>query len=216
MIFSLNTAIQAVGEGNYGRLGPDQQQRYTDANTEPMFSEPWTQGTPDEQPGALPEILPSPDVDRTGPQDAAVDRCTRCRAMVMQAWGHYGTMWPVVHQHLGVRPDMGRGDLEVVPQLPPDDPPEGRSGRNIRLGSGALALVQASRAGNRYRTEIDTGTAPVQRLYLGHTLPRGTRAVAVFLDGKRHGYQQRLTNRGNEVTVKTRAGRHEVEIVASG
>ena len=28
-IFSLNTAIQAVGEGNYGRLGAGQQQRYT-------------------------------------------------------------------------------------------------------------------------------------------------------------------------------------------
>ena len=57
-IFSLNTAIQAVGEGNYGRRPA---QRYTDANAEPMFSEPATGGTPDEQPGALPEILPSPD-----------------------------------------------------------------------------------------------------------------------------------------------------------
>src|SRR3954447_3710897 len=46
-IFSLTTAIQAVGEGNYGRLGPDQQ-RYTDANAETMFSEPATGGSPDE------------------------------------------------------------------------------------------------------------------------------------------------------------------------
>ena len=38
--------------------------------------------------------------------------------MFMQAWGNYGTAWPVVHQQLGVRPDLGRGDLEVVPQLP--------------------------------------------------------------------------------------------------
>ena len=67
-IFGLNTAIQAVGEGNYGRLGPGQQQRYTDAEAEPMFGEPYTGGTPDEQPGALPEILPSPDFDDPGPQ----------------------------------------------------------------------------------------------------------------------------------------------------
>ena len=53
-IFGLNTAIQAVGEGNYGRLGPGQQQRYTDAEAEPMFGEPWTGGTPDEQPGRCP------------------------------------------------------------------------------------------------------------------------------------------------------------------
>ncbi len=63
-IFSLTTSIQAIGEGNYGRLGPDQQQRYTDANAETMFSEPATGGTPDEMPGAMPEIFPS-----TPPQD---------------------------------------------------------------------------------------------------------------------------------------------------
>ena len=41
-IFSLTTSIQAVAEGNFGRLGPGQQQRYTDANAETMFSEPAT------------------------------------------------------------------------------------------------------------------------------------------------------------------------------
>ena len=73
-----------------------------------MFGQPYTGGTPDEQPGALPEILPSPDFDRPGPRDANIDRCWTCRAMFVQAWGHYGTAWPVVHQQLGVRPDMGR------------------------------------------------------------------------------------------------------------
>jgi hypothetical protein len=215
VVFSLNTSIQSVGEGNYGRLGPDQQRRYTDANIEPMFSEPWTGGTPDEQPGMLPEILPSPDNDRTGPLDANVDRCTRCRSMVVQAWGQYGTMWPVVHQQLGVRPDMGRGVLEVVPQVPPGDPPEGRGGRDIRLGDGVLALVRASRAGDRYRTEVDTGSARVRRLYIGHTLPRGSHAATVLLDGRPVGTaEQRLTNRGNEVTVQTSPGRHVLEVVA--
>jgi hypothetical protein len=216
VIFSLNTAIQAVGEGNYGRLGESQQKRYTDANVETMFAEPWTGDTPDEQPGAMPEIFPSPDFDRAGTRDANVDRCTRCRAMFMQAWGHYGTMWPVVHQQLGVRPDMGRRALEVVPQLPASDPPAGRSGRNIRLGDGALALVHGSRAGNRYRTEVHTGSAPVRELLIGHTLPRGSRPVAVFLDGeRRRRFEQRLTNRGLEVTVETGPGRHELEVVAS-
>jgi len=121
VIFGLNTAIQAVGEGNYGRLGPGQQQRYTDAEAEPMFGQPYTNGTPDEQPGSLPEILPSPDFDG-GPNDANIDRCWTCRAMFMQAWGHYGTAWPVVHQQLGVRPDLGRRQLAVVPQLPSSSP----------------------------------------------------------------------------------------------
>jgi hypothetical protein len=119
VIFGLNTAIQAVGEGNYGRLGPGRQQRYTDAEAEPMFGQPYTGGTPDEQPGSLPEILPSPDFDPEGDRDANIDRCWTCRAMFVQAWGHYGTVWPVVHQQLGVRPDMGRRRLEVTPQVPP-------------------------------------------------------------------------------------------------
>ena len=103
VIYGLTTSIQSVGEGNYGRLGPDQQQRYLDALTQTMFAEPATGGTPDEQPGAMPEIFPSPD------QGANIDRCWTCRSMFMQAWGNYGTAWPAVHQWLGVRPNLGIG-----------------------------------------------------------------------------------------------------------
>ena len=217
-IFGLNTAIQAVGEGNYGRLGPGQQKRYTDAEVEPMFAEPYsggdevhhTPGTPDEQPGASPEIFPSPDFDAAGPRDANVERCTRCRAMVMQAWNQYGTIWPVVHQQLGVRPDLGRDTLEIVPQVPPHEPSVG--GENIRLGGGALRSVEASHEGQRYVTEVDTGSAPIDRLLIGHTLPRGARVDSVILDGKRHGAQTRLTHRGLEVTVKTDPGLHVLEV----
>jgi hypothetical protein len=205
VIFGLNTAIQAVGEGNYGRLGAGQQQRYTDAEAEPMFGQPYTGGTPDEQPGSLPEILPSPDFDRPGPRDANIDRCWSCRAMFVQAWGHYGTVWPVVHQQLGVRPDMGRRELEVVPQLPSDAP---IAGEDIRLGRGKLDLVAASREGRDYRTKVDTGSSGVKELVIGHTLPRGSRVESVWLDGRRVPWRESETNRGLEVTVKTRPGEH--------
>jgi hypothetical protein len=198
-IFSLNTAIQAVGEGNYGRLGPDQQQRYTDANVEPMFSEPATNGTPDEMPGAMPEILPSPAFGKN------IDKCWTCRAMFMQAWGHMGTAWPVVHQQLGVRPDMGRGRLDVVPQVPGSSP---IAGSNVRVGKGALKLVQASHEGRRYVTTLDTGSARPETLRIGHTLPRDAKVDRVTLDGRTVGWQQRKTNRGLEITAKAKAGRH--------
>jgi hypothetical protein len=209
VVFGLNTAIQAVGEGNYGRLGPGQQQRYTDAEAEPMFGQPYTGGTPDEQPGSLPEILPSPDFDRVGPRDANIDRCWSCRAMFVQAWGHYGTVWPVVHQQLGVRPDVGRRRLAIVPQLPSRAP---IAGEDIRLGEGELELVRASRRGRRYRTKVDTGSAPVTRLVIGHTLPRGSRVDSVRLDGRRTGWQADETNRGLEVTVKTGPGEHRLVV----
>ena len=209
-IFGLNTAIQAVGEGNYGRLGPGQQRRYTDAEAEPMFGQPYTGGTPDEQPGSLPEILPSPDFDPgPAPRDANIERCWQCRAMFVQAWGHYGTAWPVVAQQLGVRPDMGRRELEVVPQLPSDAP---IAGEDIRLGGGELDLVRASRRGRRYRTDVDTGSAGVRELVIGHTLPRGSRVESVRLDGRRVDWRETETNRGLEVTVETRPGEHRLVV----
>ena len=210
-IFGLNTAIQAVGEGNYGRLGAGQQQRYTDAEAEPMFAQPWTGGTPDEQPGSLPEILPSPDFDPAGPRDANIDRCWTCRAMFVQAWGHYGTAWPVVHQQLGVRPDMGRRRLEVTPQVPAGQPRV--AGSNIRLADGALD-VAASRTGTTYRTEVSARVA-LSRLVIGHTLPRGTRVTSVRLDGSRVGYRIRTTNRGREVLVRAPASGHHELVVTS-
>ncbi|MEY2513171.1 MAG: hypothetical protein QOJ89_529, partial [bacterium] len=171
-----------------------------------------TPGTPDEQPGASPEIFPSPDFDAAGPRDANVERCTRCRSMVMQAWNQYGTIWPVIHQQLGVRPDLGRDTLEVVPQVPPNAPSVG--GENVRLGDGALRSVEASHDGGRYVTEVDTGSAPIRWLTIGHTLPHGARVDSVVLDGKRHGAQKRETHRGLELTVKTGPGRHVLEVRA--
>jgi hypothetical protein len=166
-----------------------------------------TPGTPDEQPGASPEIFPSPDFDAAGPRDANMERCTRCRSMVMQAWNQYGTIWPVVHQHLGVRPDLGRGRLSVVPQLPPHEPWIG--GANIRLGNGAIRAIKVT----RNTTSLDTGNAPVRELTIGHTLPAGTRVRNVKLDGRHVKHPHiRTTNRGVEVTVTTRPGAHVLEV----
>jgi hypothetical protein len=220
VIFGQNTAIQAVGEGNYGRLA--QQRRYTSAEVEPMFGEPYTStdpampvhhtpGTPDEQPGASPEIFPSPDFDAAGPRDANVERCTRCRSMVMQAWNQYGTMWPVVHQQLGVRPDLGRGRLTVVPQLPSSAP---IAGADIKLGSGRLNSVKAWRDGRTYGTQVKAAHVSADRLVIGHTLPRGASVRSVKLDGHPHSWHVRRTNRGVEVTVTTRPGTHTLEVKA--
>jgi hypothetical protein len=202
-IFSLTTSIQAVGEGNYGRLGPGQQRRYTDANAETMFSEPATGGTPDEQPGAMPEIFPStPNGDATAGIPPNIDRCWTCRSMVMQAWGNYGTAWSVIHQQLGVRPFLNRGELQVVPQVPPGQPSV--AGSNIRLGAGSVGVF-ASHSGSRYTTKVDATDTPARKLVVGHTLPRGSRHVRVLLDGRRvRDYDARTTNRGVEVTVRAR------------
>ncbi|HZC70847.1 MAG TPA: hypothetical protein VE442_09150 [Jatrophihabitans sp.] len=204
VIYGLTTSIQSVGEGNYGRLGPGQQQRYIHALAEPMFAEPATGGTPDEQPGAMPEIFPSPD------QGANIDRCWTCRSMFMQAWGNYGTAWAVVHQWLGVEPDLGNGLLAVVPQVP-----QGQTtvqGRDIRLGNGS-ADVAATHDGSTYTTKLDVSSNVRAAVVIGHTLPRGATPASVTLDGQAvTNYQIRQTNRGTEVTVGTGTGAHTLTI----
>jgi hypothetical protein len=212
-IFSLTTAIMAVGEGNYGRLGAGQQRRYTDANAETMFSEPATGGTPDEQPGAMPEIFPSsPNGDPSAGIPANIDRCFSCRSMVMQAWGNYGTAWPVVHQQLGVRPFINVGRLDVVPQVPSGQPSV--AGSNIRLGAGS-ADVMASHVGLRYRTIVDVRGLDLRTLRIGATLPRGVVPARVRLDGRRVAYSARQTNRGLEVTARASGGGiHTITVVA--
>jgi hypothetical protein len=201
-IFSLNTGIMAVGEGNYGRLGAGQQQRYTSANAETQFSEPATGGTPDEQPGAMPEIMPSiSPVTGTFATPPNIDRCWTCRSMFMQAWGHYGTAWSVVHQELGIRPSLGRHWLEVVPQLV--DGAKRASAANVRLGTGA-ADVHASRTGSSYLTKADASGVPgLQTFWIGHTLPRDATIRSVRLDNRKvNDYETRVTNRGLEVRVE--------------
>ena len=185
-IFTLNTAIMAVGEGNYGRLGPDQQQRYADANVD-------LQLIPEEQPGAMPEIAPSPDYADGGSKDKPFNE----RAMVLQAWGAYGTIWPVLHQWLGVRPDLGRGELAVVPQVPPDSSPI--SARNVRLGNGSIR-VSAETGNGTYRTTIRPAVK-LESLTVGHTLPLDAEVRSVTLNGEKVGRKINTTNRGKEVLV---------------
>jgi hypothetical protein len=196
--FTINTGIMAVAEGDYGRLA--QQRRYTDANARQQLDPAlW------EMPGAMPEIAPSPDFDPPN-----IDRKETERSMVLQAWGAYGNLWPVVSQQLGVGPDMGRGRLQVVPQVPPGQPRV--AGRHIRVGAGAVD-VSAEASGRSLRTVV-TSRAPGTRLLIGQVLPSGAHVASVTLDGRRAAYQVRRTARGTEVVTDagSRGGRSELVI----
>jgi hypothetical protein len=132
--------------------------------------------------------------------------------MFMQAWGNYGTIWPVIHQQLGVEPFLGRGELAVVPQVPPDQPSV--AGSNIRLGSGSLDAF-ASHSASTYTTKVDASSVPVRRVRIGYALPRGSQPTQVTLDGRPvRSYDTRSTNRGLELSVVTDPGAHTLVIVA--
>ena len=114
----------------------------------PMFGEPATGGTPDEQPGAMPEIFPSPD------QGANIDRCWTCRSMFMQAWGNYGTAWA------GRAPVAGRA-ARISGNGLVDVRSAGAAGPDLGAGTGHPA-----RAGDRptcSRPTTGTPTAPRSR-----------------------------------------------------
>jgi hypothetical protein len=193
--FTVGTSIAAVAEGNYGRMA--QQKRWNDANVGQQLP-----GV--EQPGAMPEIATPSPLD-----PPVLDRPFHDRPMVLQAWGNYGTAWSVVHQQLGVRPDLGRGRLEVVPQLPSNDPIAGDA---VRLGADGSVSVRASRSGSTWTTTVDADTSA--KLRIGATLPAGAHVLEVRLDGRRVSQSRELTNRGLEVTVAATPGApHTVSIL---
>jgi hypothetical protein len=186
-IFSLNTAVMAVAEGNFGRLA--QQRRYTTGNARIQLDPAvW------ETPGAMPEIAPSPDFV------ANIDRPFTDRSMALQAWGAYGVLWPVVHQQLGVAPDLGNGRLAVVPQVP--DGQREIAGRSIRVGGGSVD-VSASAGERRLRVGVRLDHLRAA-LTVGVVLPAGANVATVTLDGRRVPFSIVRTARGAEVHVIAR------------
>ena len=71
--------------------------------------------------------------------------------MVIQAWGAYGVLWPLISQWLGVSPDIGRDRLAVVPQ-----PPSGQAKASVdTVTLGTLAIdVAAEHQGSRFTTKV--------------------------------------------------------------
>ena len=190
-IFTLNSAIAAVSEGNYGRLGADQQQRYILGNVRSQLDpEVW------EMPGMMPEITPSPDFTSN------IERLLTERSMVMQAWGAYGVLWPVIHQWLGVSPDIGRGRVAVVPQLPPGQ--NSATAKEIKLGSASID-VAAERRGAIYSTTVTREGR--LRLTIGTVLPRNATIASATLDGRRVRPTLVETARGLEARVTVRKGK---------
>ncbi|HEY3555835.1 MAG TPA: glycogen debranching protein [Kribbella sp.] len=196
-IFGLNTSIMAVAEGNFGRLGTKQQQVYTTGNARIQLDPSvW------ETPGAMPEIAPSPD------SAANIGRPFYDRSMALQAWGTYGILWPVIHQQLGVDPDLGHGRIAVVPQVPQGQ--QKVAGSNIRVGRGAVD-VSARLADKALSTDV-TVQGVGATVTVGAVLPSGAKVRSVTVNGHAATYQLVTTSRGTEVRVPAR-GAHTALVI---
>ena len=123
----MNTGVMAIAEANYGRM--DQSLRYVEFVADELDVE---------QPGALPELFPSPDYKYFSGGNPFGG------AMVMQAWSSYGIHWPLVELYLGIKPDAPAKTLSVVPDLPGSW--KELSIDNLHVGSDQIAVsVQACR-----------------------------------------------------------------------
>ena len=197
-IFSLTTAIQAVGEGNYGR----DQKRYTTANADPMLE-------PDEMPGALPEILPSPGPERERRPllDLPLD----------------------VHAGLGPLRDGMARDPPAARRAPVAGhrPARARAAAaaRARRGSGAATSASATASPMSARSAAAAATRPRSRSRTStssricasarrsRTARRSTRSRSTASASASR--ELRETNRGVEVTVQApSSGRHTVVVTA--
>jgi hypothetical protein len=155
-------------------------------------------------PGAMPEIVPGGDFG------ANIERKFTERSMVMQAWGSYGVLWPVVHQWLGVSPNAGRRQVSVVPQVPAGQTEV--SGRRIRVGAGSIG-VHAERNGTRYVTEVARRGAV--GLTIGAVVPRGSGVGVVRFNGRVITPRVVQTARGTEVRYRVAAGQQDARLVVN-
>jgi len=120
-------------------------------------------------------------------------------------------LWPVVHQQLGVGPQLGHGLLEVLPSVPPGQSTV--SGSNIKVGTGSID-VTATHSGNTWTTTVKSALAC--SLHIGATLPAGSTVTSVTLNGATVAFTSRDTNAGRQVFVSTPCGSTaQVRVVAS-
>jgi hypothetical protein len=152
----------------------------------------------------MPEISPSPDFG------ANINKRYTERSMALQAWGTYGILWPVVHYELGVAPNVGRGALRVVPQVPAGQ--QKVSGSGIKLGNGSVS-VTASRTATALKTTVTRSNT--LKLTIGGVLPRGATVKRVTLNGSKARYQVVPTARGRQVLVNAGSGTGTSTLVVS-
>ncbi len=186
---ALNTSVIAVAEANYGRV-----------NQSLAYVLDIARHLDLEQPGALPELMPSPDYDSF--------QIFTQRAMVMQAWSSYGVVYPVVYHYLGVRPNAPRHTLTVLPQLPD-------SLQSLRLSAlnvgGQTVSAYATHTGNGYLTRVVVPAG--YQGTIGYVIPSGTIPREVRLNGNPAAFQTRDTLRGREVYVQTFVpGTYQVDV----
>ena len=198
-IFSLNTAIQAVGLGNYGRDASRYTGRQLRADVRARRDAGRAAGDP-----AVAGLRRPATTTATSTAAGPAARCS-CRPGATTApRGRSCT------SSSACGPSLGTGALEVVPQLPPGH----TRTEGARSGWATERLdVRAERTGRRYVTSVRTDDLRLRDLRIGATLPRGTKVDSVTLDGRRVRRPiVRETNRGVEVTVRTDGGRHTVVV----
>jgi glycogen debranching enzyme len=190
---AVNTGAMAIAEANYGRM--EQSLRYVEFVADELDVE---------QPGALPELFPSPDYKYFSGGNPFGG------AMVMQAWSSYGIHWPLEELYLGIKPDAPAKTLAVVPDLPGSW--KELSIDNLHVGSDQIA-VSVKIAGINYVTTV---SAPAGwKLTIGYTFPVNTQIKSVRLNNSPAAFQIVNTNRGEEIHVQTNSGgTQEVRIQA--
>jgi hypothetical protein len=153
----------------------------------------------------------APGCDSGSYQSSKSQQAYTLNTAVNQAWGTYGVLWPVVHQQLGVDPQLGNGLLEVLPAVPTGQTTV--AGNNIRIGTGTINVV-ATHNGNVWTTVVTSRLS--SNLHIGATLPAGSTIHRVLLNGKHVAYKVRDTNAGRQVFVSTSCGSTaQVTVVAN-
>ena len=175
----------AVGEGNYGRLGADAAAALH-ATPTPRRSSPSRRraGRPTSSRARCRRSSRRSRRERRRGTPPNIDRCWTCRSMFMQAWGHYGTAWSVVHQQLGVRPTSAATGSRSCRRCPTAQPRvQRRTSGSATAAADVLAVARRAPLHDEGRRDRRAGCATL--LDRPHAAARRRRSASVELDGRR-------------------------------
>ena len=204
----LTTSIQSVGEGNYGRLGPASSSATPTPTPRRCSPSPRPADTPDEQPGAMPEIFPSPHATRARRTSTAAGPAGRCSCRPGATTAPRGRSST---SGSACDPYLNAAVLQFVPQVPQGQP----SVAGLEHPARAAARSASSRRTRRGlhdegRRHAYAGPRAGHRPHAAAGVP-GRRRSCSTASRVKH-YDARETNRGLEVTVAAGRAQHTLTI----
>lgn len=181
-VMSINSGLLALALVRYGRIAEALKLVQAQVATLTM-----------RMPGAISEALPD-------------------QWCFLQLWSAVGIISPIVEGVLGIEPQAGTRQLQVIPHLPSDWPAV--TLERIRVGESTFT-VSVRQSPTTYQLTVTASQGPAYRLRVGFYLPATAVVAAVYLNEQAVPWHWESTNAGRRLVCEATGAANLVVTVAA-